>query len=96
MPIRPLTHELVTAIMLDKLPESPAIVTDFGIESQQHYEALYYPVRAGEITAEQLDEALGNGPKLTELVRRSPSNPHKEITFRTPWEDLTPQEGEEE
>lgn len=45
-------------------------------------------MRAGEITAEQLDAALGNGPALTALVRGARSNPHKEIAFVTAWDAL--------
>jgi hypothetical protein len=61
---------------------------DFGLKSQEHYEALYYPVREGEITAEQLDAALGKGDALTALARSARTNPHKAITFRTDWDDL--------
>lgn len=84
--IRPLTHTLFEAIALDMWPDSPAAIADFGLETEAHYEALYHPIRAGEITLEALDAALGNGPKLTALVRSAPSNPHKSIVFRTPYD----------
>jgi hypothetical protein len=64
---------------------------DFGLKSQEHYEALYYPVREGEITPEQLDVALGKGEQLTALAREARSNPHKQIKFRTDWDDLRPE-----
>jgi hypothetical protein len=88
--VRDTTRNLVEAIWLDVWPRSGAIV-DFGLESQEHYEALYYPVREGEITPEQLDVALGKGEKLTALARSARSNPHKEINFRTDWDDLLPE-----
>jgi hypothetical protein len=81
------THYLVEAIRLDVSPRGYAIV-DFGLDSQEHYEALYYPVREGEITPEQLDAAFGHGEKLTALARAAPSNPHKDIEFHTSWDVL--------
>lgn len=86
-PIRDTTLRLVEAVRLDAYP-TPGAMVDFGIDSQRHYEALYYPIRAGEITAEALDVALGHGGKLTELARSAASNPHKDIEFRTSWDEL--------
>ena len=88
--IRDTTRSLVKAVVLDVWP-SNAAVGDFGIRSQEHYEALYYPLRHGDITPEQVDAALGNGRKLTELVNAAPHNPHKGIEFRTDWDDLRPE-----
>jgi hypothetical protein len=90
--IRPATKNLVEAVMLDVWPRNAAIV-DFGLRSQEHYEALYHPLRHGDITPEQVDGALGNGRKLTELVNAAPHNPHKGIEFRTDWDDLLPEPG---
>jgi len=78
--VRPTTQTLIDSINLDMWPRTAAIV-DFGLDTQQHYEALYYPIRRNEISPEQLDAALGNGEALTELVRNAPSNPHKDIVF---------------
>jgi hypothetical protein len=83
--IRPVTRDLIESVMLDSWPRNSAIV-DFGIESQRHYEALYYPIRANEISPRALDDALGHGEKLTRLVRGAASNPHKDIAFRTSWD----------
>jgi hypothetical protein len=83
--LRPVTRSLITAMLLDVQP-SPAAMVDFGIDSQRHYEALYYPLREGEITGEQLDAAYGDGQKLTALARDAPSNPHKDISFHTSWD----------
>jgi hypothetical protein len=82
---RPTTRHLVGSILFDAWPNLASAV-DFGIESQKHYEALYFPVRAGEITPETLDAALGDGQKLTALVREAASNPHKDVEFRTSWD----------
>lgn len=85
--VRPVTANLVESILLDCWPR-PAAVVDFGLVSQAHYEALYYPTRAGEITAEALDAALGDGPALTALVNVAPSNPHRGIVFRTAYDGM--------
>jgi hypothetical protein len=82
---RPTTRHLVTSILFDAWPNHAAAV-DFGIDSQKHYEALYFPIREGEITPEALDAALGDGPKLTALARESASNPHKDVEFHTSWD----------
>jgi hypothetical protein len=81
------TRGLVTAVLLDTWP-SVAAITDFGLESQRHYESLYHPIRNGELRPAVLDAAMGYGKALTELARSAPSNPHKEIQFHTVWDDL--------
>jgi hypothetical protein len=83
--IRDTTRGLIKAIYLDCWP-SVASIADFGLDSQIHYEALYYPVRNREISPEALDAALGHGEKLTALARGAPSNPHKDVAFHTSWD----------
>jgi hypothetical protein len=85
--VRPVTRNLIESVTADAWPRAAAIV-DFGIDSQQHYEALYYPIRNGEIAPSVLDAAMGNGARLTELTRHAPGNPHKEILFHTSWDEL--------
>jgi hypothetical protein len=85
--IRNATRDLVEAIRADEWPGNAAAI-DFGLDSQRHYEALYYPVRAGEITPRQLDAALGDGEKLTALARAARSNPHPDVVFHTSWDGL--------
>ncbi|MCI0719449.1 MAG: hypothetical protein L0338_10855 [Acidobacteria bacterium] len=85
---RPTTRHLISSILFDAWPNHAAAV-DFGIDSQKHYEALYFPIREGEITPDTLDAALGDGQKLTALVREATSNPHKDVEFHTSW-DLIP------
>ena len=80
--VRPTTRNLVEAVMRDAWPSDAAEI-DFGIDSQKHYEALYFPIREGEILPKALDEALGHGEKLTGLVRDAASNPHKDVEFHT-------------
>jgi hypothetical protein len=85
--VRPVTRNLIESVMLDTWPRDAAIV-DFGIDSQQHYDALYYPIRNDEMAPLVLDAAMGHGEKLTELARGAPSNPHKAIEFHTSWDVL--------
>jgi hypothetical protein len=66
--VRPTTRDLVTSILMDSWPGHAAIV-DFGIDSDKHYEALYFPIREAEILPKALDAALGHGEKLTALTR---------------------------
>jgi hypothetical protein len=84
---RATTRGLVTAVLADTWP-SVAAVTDFGLESQRHYEALYHPIRNGEMRPAVLDAAMGFGEALTELAWNAPSNPHKDIRFHTAWDDM--------
>ena len=90
--VRPVTRSLIRAFFFDIQP-TPAAATDFGIRTQAHYEALYYPARNDEISFAALDAAYGNGPKLTELANAAPSNPHTGIVFETPWDHILPRGG---
>jgi hypothetical protein len=79
---QPVTRHLITSVLLDQWPNQTAVIA-FGIASQKHYEALYYPIRNQEISPQILDNALGDGARLTAMTRIAPSNPHKDIRFRT-------------
>lgn len=83
--VRPETRNLIESVLMDAWPNHAAVV-DFGLDSQEHYEALYDPLRAGQITPLALDAALGHGEKLTALVREAPSNPHRDVEFYTSWD----------
>lgn len=74
------TRHLIQAVVHDTWPPD-ASVAAFGIRSQEHYEALYHPLRHGDIAREQLEAARGNGEKLTRLVNAAPHNPHRGIEF---------------
>lgn len=65
LPVRPMTHETLVALVLDVWPSNAAVV-DFGIASNDHYAALQAAVGSGVITEERLDALLGDGPGLTE------------------------------
>jgi hypothetical protein len=79
--LRPTALRTWQALLMDMWPDSPAAIADFWLTDQEHYEALYFPVRRGEITPEDLDQVLGDPEAITELVNNMPSNPHKGIVF---------------
>ncbi len=83
--IRPVTEAVYQALLLDVWP-SPAGVQDFGLATADHLGALQWAVKEDGVTREQLDEALGNGPALQALI--SPTNPYRNVVFRTAWDDL--------
>lgn len=85
--VRPVTRSLIDSILMDEWPSHAAVI-DFGLDSQKHYEALYYPIRNAEIMPRALDEVLGHGERLTALVRSTPSNPHKDVEFHTSWDGI--------
>src|SRR5579863_785527 len=85
--VRPVTRDLIESVILDKWPNHAAVV-DFGLDSQKHYEALYYAIREGEIWPLELDRALGHGRELTRLVREARSNPHPDVEFHTSWDAI--------
>ena len=87
--LHPVTERLVQAYVLDVWPDSATVITDFGLDSQEHYEAFHHAIRNGELTAERLDEAMmGGGTALTALARSLESNPHKDIQFHTPYDEI--------
>ena len=78
--------------MLD-LPLSSVQADDSGISSARHYQALRAALdTAVEQTesiaefAQALDQALGNGQALTQLVKRY--TPDCGVTFTTVWDEL--------
>jgi len=68
--VRPMVQDMFDALMMD-MPLRPAMIIDFGVieNGSVHHSALQRAVRAGA-TAEELDEALGDGPKITVLVQK--------------------------
>lgn len=82
--VRPVTRSLVTSILMDEWPGHATV--DFGIDSQKHYEALYYLIREAEIMPKALDAAIGHGEKLTAITKEAASNPHKDVQFHTWWD----------
>lgn len=90
--LKPITLALVDAIVLDVWPGG-AVIADFGLVSTRHYEAVYYAVRHDEVSPAELDQAVGNGPKLTALMERAEHNPHRGrgLVFTTPYDEVTPE-----
>jgi len=65
--------------------QSPEVVLKlariFGLASPRHLIALTHAVASAELTPEDLDRSMEDFERLTELVNRCPSNPHKGIVF---------------
>lgn len=57
------------------------VIKAFGLSSEQHLAALSSAFWSGDLTVEDLDRSIGDPDLLTQLVNRSPSNPHKGIVF---------------
>src|SRR5438309_2236371 len=47
--VRPLTEQLINAVLLDAWPGNAAII-DFGIDSTEHLGALQFAIKFGEVT----------------------------------------------
>ena len=84
--MKPNTQELVYAMILDVFPPMATCV-DFGIDrNEQVFGAIQWAWRNDEVTEYELDEKLGNGPALTEIVHRG-HNPYA-CTITTAWDDM--------
>ena len=87
--VRPATRGLMVNFILD-LPLSLPQSEDFGVTSADHYRALHEVMDAlvekcGIVgCALELDQAMGNGPQLTQLVKTYA--PEYEVTFLTTWD----------
>ena len=89
----PNTAKLITCIELDLLPDYATMV-DFGLDHgdpTEKFGALQWAYRRELVTAEELDLALGNGPKLTEIAARTSeaygANPYY-CVFTTAWDEF--------
>lgn len=105
--IRPATKRLVGNLTLD-LPMDPPLMTDFGIDSDDHYRALR-AVLFNEDHAETpeaaagaakkrmrfLDDAHGNGPRLNALVKLYAPEYADRVTFQTSWDVIYGRTGDE-
>lgn len=83
--VRPLTNHVFECLMLDMWPR-PAGKVDFGLDSTEHLGALQHAVKHDGVTPEMLDEALGNGKKLTALIQDD--NPYHGVVFETSYDLL--------
>ncbi len=84
-PIREVTKRVYDCLLADDCP-SAAGVQDFGLKTAEHLGALRHAVRCHGVTLEELDDALGDGPAITALVRDG--NPYVGVAFETPWDDI--------
>lgn len=78
---------LVKSIFMDVFP-SIAVCVDYGISSQTVYEAYYYPIKKGSLSADDLHKMAGDGKKLTEFLKNCKDNPHKEIVIKTIYDEM--------
>ena len=97
--LRPTTENMVNNFLWD-LPLSPSQCQDFGVESANHYRALRDAIFNDPDDVEslsdeecrlqmidrvkELDQALGNGPKITTWVQKYA--PEYELEFETPFD----------
>jgi len=86
--VRPLTRSLIQNALMNQ-PSPEIVVIQFGIDGPKHQAALYNAIRAQEVSPKDLDAAMGDGQKLTALVRAAASNPHKDVEFQTAWNMLS-------
>jgi hypothetical protein len=99
--IHPITKQLLKYYLLD-LPLPASVAVEFGIDSMTHYMAIK-AVLFGEVketyTPEQgkqalhrriveLDDVVGNGPRLNALVRKYAPQYAEGIHFETAWDVL--------
>lgn len=100
--IRPLTKRLIDNLLWD-LPLSIPQMADFGVDSPDHYRALRAVLVTDSPTTEpqteaairrefrqrvtDLDQAYGNGPKLTALVKKYAPQ-YGQLSFQTTWDEL--------
>ncbi len=105
--IRPATRRLVGNLTLD-LPMDPPLITDFGIDSDNHYRALRavlfnepheeIPEEAEEAVSTRmqfLDDAHGNGPRLNALVKLYAPEYADHVKFETSWDVIDGRTGDE-
>ena len=93
--MRSVTQNLINSFTNDE-PLRPAALVDFGLDGehrQDKWACLRNAFIKGLTNAEELDVALGNGEKLTEIAHRTLNAPGTEhykerIVFRTAYDDL--------
>lgn len=95
--MRPMTRELLECAALDEVP-GLACRVDFGIMPPGEVEkfgAYQWAIRHEMVTPQELNEALGDGAKLTEIVNRG-ANPYGGQTITTSWDGLKEEFEDEE
>ena len=70
---------------MDKWPRAAGVV-DFGLDSTEHFGALQHAIKHDKITIEILDDAFGDGKKLTNLIKND--NPYYGVVFKAAYDDM--------
>jgi hypothetical protein len=98
--IRNITKRLVEAIAMDCIPDN-TVCCDFGIDPEDpnpQFGALQWGWKNEAFKTQDLDNALGNGEQLTELINRvapgNKKNPYACVIVTA--YDFLPEEEEEE
>jgi len=90
--MKPVVSRFVQNLMLDLFPQTPAELVDFGLDTSKDRVRLYacyqWALKRGKVRPEELNEAVGNGPKLTALLQRV--DPH--MVVKTMWDLLDSEE----
>jgi len=85
--VRPVARTLHYACMAGDIHKlSPAAIVDFGLQSTEHFYNLSIVVRDHNITPAELDEVLGDGKKIKELVNRFSDAPYPNLDYVTSWD----------
>lgn len=88
--MKPVVSRFVENLMLDLFPQTSAELVDFGFDvtpresRQKLYWCYQWAVKRGKISPNELNEAVGNGPKLTALLQRVDPN----MVVKTMWDLL--------
>lgn len=80
---RDFSRKLVLAAFLEMMP-SPAVATDFGIQSEGHLFAVQRAVSMDYVGLYELDRVLGSGEAMTDLFSQLPGI--APIEFETPYD----------
>lgn len=90
MKLKPVVSRFIENLILDLFPQTPAELVDFGFDvipkesRQKLYWCYQYSIKRGKVTPLELDEAVGDGPKLTVLLQRVDPN----MVVKTMWDLL--------
>jgi hypothetical protein len=88
------THKLVHAVMFGS-EVSEQMRRDFGINSDAHFEVLRQAIRHKGLDVEALNNALGHGEEITNIMNRTGCNPDG-LVFRTAWDEFCERYGQKE
>ena len=88
------TRHLWETCVLDVDPrQSPAVIVDWGLRSDDHTQAMIRAISSGWVGIQELNHVFGNGPRITELVASCPAVGRKDLVFETAYDyQLVPEE----